>query len=240
MLPQLSSVLRSPDRARWKVLTLGLLVVGLGACASGPADLPDPRPLVIRSGARLYPEKPRMQEIDSWFRPQMQNIEQDPTFWIVTAVRDTPAYPWESLLIEGDTARIGVEGGKSREAETAYQIYAHLHLMKEMGRLDEFLPAAAPTEGYLLERAFLARVSDVWLYGRGVFDAEAYEPLEELVYANESGYLDAFLLTARGEEFPEEKARWLQDDPEALERYRGWFVETFSREPPGLREEEKG
>lgn len=177
-----------------------------------------------------------MEEIDAWFRPEMDNIERDPTFLIETVDRDTPAYPWESLLIEGDTARIGVEGSKSPEARTAYMIYAHLHLMKAMGRLEEFLPGAAGAQGYELERAILARVSDVWLYGRATFDAIAYEPLEELVYANESGFLDAFMLTARGEEFGEERRRWLQEDPQALERYREWFVETFDREPPGLRE----
>jgi hypothetical protein len=208
----------------------------VGGCASGPAELPDPRPIVVRSGARLYPEKSRMEEIDSWFRPEMQNIEQDPTFLIETVERDTPAYPWESLYISNDTAKIGLEGKKSPEAQTAYMIYAHLHLMKLMNRLDEFLPGAAGAEGYMLERAILARVSDVWLYGRGVFGAVAYEPLEELMYSNENGYLDAFLLTARGDEFGEERQRWLQEDPEALEQYRQWFVDTFSREPPGLRE----
>jgi len=221
---------------RWKILAPVTLSLTVGACASGPAELPDPRPVVVRSGARLYPEKPRMEEIDSWFRPQLENIEQDPTFLIATVNRDTPAYPWESLLIEGDTARIGVEALKSAEAETAYQIYAHLHLMKAMNRLDEFLPGAAGAEGYVLERAILARVSDVWLFGRGVFGAVAYDPLEELLYSNENGYLDAFILTARGDEFGEERQRWLQEDPEGLERYRQWFVDTFSREPPGLRE----
>jgi len=177
-----------------------------------------------------------MEEIDSWFRPEMENIEQDPTFLIEGVERDTPAYPWESLYISNDTAKIGVEGRKSPEAETAYMIYAHLHLMKIMNRLDEFLPGAGGAEGYVLERAILARVSDVWLYGRGVFGAVAYDPLEELMYSNENGYLDDFLLTARGEEFGEERQRWLQEDPEALEQYREWFVDTFSREPPGLRE----
>ena len=177
-----------------------------------------------------------MEEIDAWFRPEMENIEQDPTFLIDAVDRDTPAYPWESLLIVGDTARIGVEARKAPEAVTAYEIYAHLHLMKDMGRLDEFLPGAADAEGYILERAILARVSDVWLYGRGVYGATAYDPLEELLYSNENGYLDAFILTARGEEFGEERQRWLQEDPEALEQYQQWFVDTFSREPPGLRE----
>lgn len=214
-----------------------LLALSFLGCAAAPAELPDPRVIVIRSGARLYPDKARMQEIDAWYRPQFENIELDPTFLIETVERDTPAYPWESLLIVGDTAKIGVEIGKSAEAATAYMIYAHLRLMKEMGRLDEFLPGASGQEGYLLERAMLARVGEVWLYGRGVFMAQAYDPLEELLYSNEAGYLDAFLLTARGEEFPEEREAWLRDDPEGLEQYRSWFVDTFDREPPGLREE---
>lgn len=226
-----------PPRTR-EILGLFLLAMGLGACAGGPAELPDPRPLVIRSGARLYPAKERVQEINSWFRPELENIEQDPSFMIETVNRDTPAYPWESLLIvEGDTARIGLEVRQHPDARTPYEFYAHLHLMKDMGRLEEFLPAAADEEGFLLERAILARVSDVWLLGRSVFNAAAYEPLEELMYSNENGYLEAFILTARGDDFAEERQRWLQEDPEAMERYRTWFVGTFDREPPGMREE---
>jgi len=214
-----------------------LAALSLGACVTGPAALPEPRTIVIRSGSRLHPEKNRMQEIDAWYRPEMENIEMDPSFMIETVDRDTPSYPWESLLlVPGDTARIGVELGKSPEAGLAFQIYAHLHLMKAMGRLEEFLPGSSGQEGYLLERAILARVADVWFYGRGLFDAQAYGPLEELLYSKEAGYLDAFLLTARGDEFPEERQRWLQDDPGGLERYQRWFVETFEREPPGLRE----
>lgn len=226
--------LRSSGRGR--ILAAALAMLALGACATGPANLPNPRTIVIRSGARLHPEKARMEEIDVWYRPQMENIEMDPTFLIETVPRDTPSYPWESMLIEGDTARIGVETRKSPEANTAFQIYGHLHLMKQMGRLEEFLPGAGGREGYLLERAILARVADVWFYGRGVFQAQAYDPLEELLYCNEAGFLDAFLLTARGDEFEEERQAWLKEDPEALERYRQWFVETFEREPPGLRE----
>lgn len=231
-----SSVLfRSVVKGR--ILVAALAALSFGACATGPVELPEPRTIVIRSGSRLHPEKTRMEEIDSWYRPQMENIEMDPTFLIETVPRDTPSYPWESmLLLEGDTARIGVELGRSQEAGTAFQIYAHLHLMKRMGRLDEFLPGSGGQEGYLLERAILARVADVWFYGRGVFDAQAYGPLEELLYSNEAGYLDAFILTARGDEFEEERQTWLQEDPEGLERYRRWFVDTFEREPPGMRE----
>jgi hypothetical protein len=55
------------------------------------------------------------------------------------------------------------------------------------------------------------------------------------MYANENGYLDAMILTARGDEFREERQAWLREDPEAQERYRKWFLTTFNREPPGLR-----
>lgn len=222
-----------------------LAALTLGACASGPAELPDPRPIVIRSGARLYPDKERMKEIQAWYEPQMKNIDEDPTFMIETVNRDTPAYPWESIYIEGDTfhvgdtVRIGVETAKSPEAATVYQFYAHYHIMKDLGRIQEFLPGGDRMEGYDLERAILARLSDLWLLGRATFGAAAYGPLEELLYSNEAGYLDAFILTARGEEFPEEREAWLRENPNGLKEYESWFLQTFNREPPGLREKEE-
>jgi hypothetical protein len=217
------------------VMAVSVLALLLPACGGGPPPLPEPRTLVIRSGARVFPDRERLEKIDEWFRPQMENIERDPSFLIEVVARDTPAYPWESLLIEGDTAKTGVERGKAIDAQTVYMLYAHFRLMKEFGRLEEFLPEAAYLEGYPLERAILGRVADAWLLGRAVYDAEAYDPLEELLYANENDFLEAFILTARGDEFGEERQAWLQEDPEALERYRRWFVETFEREPPGLR-----
>lgn len=228
--------------SRWKATTLAVAALAVTACSQKPPEIPSPRPIVVRSGARLFPDKERLQEIDTWFRAQDENIQKDPSFMIETVPRDTSAYPWESLVIipatRGvgiDTAKIGVEGHKSPEAGQAYMIYAHYHLMKEMGRLNDFLPGGDTLEAYALERAIVSRVSDVWLLGRAVYNAVAYDPLEEIMYSNEDGYLDAFLLTARGEEFGEERRSWLQQDPEALERYRSWFVETFEREPPGLR-----
>ena len=74
-----------------------------------------------------------------------------------------------------------------------------------------------------------------WLLGRSVYQAVAFEPLEELMYSNENGYLDAFILTARGDEFREERQAWLREDPGAMERYRQWFMDTFEKEPPGMR-----
>lgn len=215
---------------------LAVIASSLFACSSGgPPKLPSPRTIVIRSGARVFAEEARLEEINTWFVAQQENIDLDPSFYIDVANRPTPAYPWESLFIEGDTARIGLEVDKSFEAQYPYMVYAHLYLMRDMGRLGEFLPGAEGLEGYALERAILARVAEAWLLGRASYDAVAYDPLEEILYANEAGYLDAFILTARGEEFDRERLAWLREDPEALDRYRSWFVETFDREPPGLR-----
>jgi hypothetical protein len=217
------------------ILALAVVSMALPACSSGEPELPVPRPIVIRSGARLFAEPERMKTIDAWFRPQQTNIQNDPSFWIITVNRDTPSYPWESLVLSTDTAKIGMQQGFGEAAEV-FGIYAHYHLMKEMGRIGEFLPGGGNLEGFSLERTILARVADAWFLGRAVYLAMAFDPLEELLYANENGYLDAMILTARGDEFKEERQAWLKEDPEGLERYRQWFVETFSREPPGLRE----
>lgn len=216
------------------ILTLALVSMAASACSKGPPELPKPRPIVIRSGARLFVEPERMKTINAWFGPEQDNIAADPSFMIEWVPRDTPSYPWESLFLVADTAKIGVQSGFV-EAAQVYEIYAHLWLMKDMGRIGEFLPGGEDLEGFSLERAILERVADAWLLGRAVYLAEAFDPLEELVYANEAGYLDALILTARGDEFNEERQAWLKEDPEALETYRQWFVETFEREPPGLR-----
>jgi hypothetical protein len=183
----------------------------------------------------VFADEARLEQINAWFVAQQENIDLDPTFLINVVDRPTPAYPWESLYIEGDTANVGLEISRSLEAQYPYMAYAHYHLMREMGRLEEFLPEAAGLEGYELERMILGRVADAWLLGRASYDAVAYDPLEEIMYANEAGYLDAFILTARGEEFDRERQAWLREDPEAQDRYRAWFLETFEREPPGMR-----
>ncbi len=215
-------------------LVLALATIVTSACAQGPREMPSPRPIVIRSGERLFADEERMREVDSWFRAQQDNIINDPSFWVITVGRDTPSYPWESLYLSNDTASIGIQSGYP-EAEQVFQIYAHYHLMEKMGRIGEFLPGGENLEGFAQERAILARIADAWLLGRAVYQAVAFEPLEEILYANENGYLDALILTARGDEFREERQAWLREDPEAQERYREWFLATFDREPPGLR-----
>jgi len=122
-----------------------------------------------------------------------------------------------------------------QDAELVYMIYGHLHLMKTMGRLEEWLPEAPSAEGYDLERAILSRTADAWILGRTVFNTVPYGPLDELAYAKEAGFLDAFIFTARPNEFAAIRAEWVRANPGQMERYREWFLDTFSQEPPGLR-----
>lgn len=226
-----------PARAGRGIVAALCGTVVLAAACSTQARLPTPRPLIIHSGARLTVEPERMQEIDTWVARELRDIEEDPGFWIVIQPADTVSYPWETLELIADTAKIAVQE-TSPDSWTPYRIYAHLHLMAELGQQDEWLPEAPTATGYELERAILSRVSDSWLYGRAVWDTAPYAPLDELIYAKENGYLDAFILTARPDEFAEAREEWLEEDPGAADDYRAWFVDTFDREPPGLRAEE--
>jgi hypothetical protein len=44
-----------------------------------------------------------------------------------------------------------------------------------------------------------------------------------------------FIFTARPDAFAAARAAWVRENPGAMERSRQWFLDTFSREPPGLR-----
>ena len=55
------------------------------------------------------------------------------------------------------------------------------------------------------------------------------------MFAKENGYLDAFILTARADEFRDARRKWLDENPDGTEGYRTWFRETFERDPKGLR-----
>ena len=215
--------------------TLGMLlaIVMLTGCANA-SSLPASRGLITLSGARLPPDADRMDAIDLWIRPQLENIEEDPSFLIVTGFQDEPTMPWEEFVIEGDTANLSLDGTIA-EARAVYLIYAHLHLMDRMDRLTDWLPDVVGLEGYELEKAIVARITDVWFYGRSVFGWPPYSPLDELLYSNENGYLDAYLLTARPEEFAMERDAWLDESAGALEDYRTWFRGAFETNPPGLR-----
>ena len=209
------------------------LTMVLAACAASSA-LPTSRGLITLSGARIPPDPARMDSIDIWVRPELQNIEEDPTFLIVTGFSEVPVLPWEDFVIEGDTARLSLDGTIA-ESRAVYLVYAHLHLMHRMDRLEEWLPDAVGLEGYELERAIVARTADVWFYGRSLYGWPPYLPLDELLFSNENGYLDAYLLTARAEEFAMERDAWLDQSAGAQEEYRTWFRSAFETNPPGLR-----
>jgi len=233
MTIEASSRRRSPARP---VLAAILALTGtLGACSSGPAPIPQPRPIINFGGARLRPDAERMKLVNDWvIRPQ-KNIIEDPGFMVETRLAVDEVYPWEDLEFAGpDTVKVRVDP-RAADARLVYEIYGHLHLMARMGRQEEWLPEAPTATGFDLERAILARASDAWLLGRTVFDTQPYAPLDELIYATENGYLDAFIFTARPDEFAEARGAWAREKPEQAGAYRDWFVQTFNQEPPGLR-----
>lgn len=215
-----------------------LLPVLITACASGP-EVPSPRPLVIHSGARITVEPERMAEIDAWVESAVETIQEDPTFLIVSVREDDVGYPWESVTIAADTATVNYEGN-APDIRIPYEIYGFLHLMADDDRLEEWLPEAADATGYELERAILDRVADTWLYGRAVWDLAPYRLLDELIYARDAGFLDAYLLTLRADEFPRAREAWLEENPGRVGQYEAWFEETWGREPPTAGEASSG
>lgn len=211
-----------------------LLVVAAAGCAGATPQLPDPRPIVIYSGERLHADPEHMEEVNDWLTREQTNIREDPSFLVITEGTTEEVYPWEGLRTSNDSVWVTVDVS-APDTELIYMVYGHQHLMAEMGRQEEWLPEAPTAEGYELERAILERCADAWILGRTSFDTAPYAPLDELAYAKDRGYLDAFIFTARPNEFASERAEWARGNPERMELYRDWFVETFNREPPGLR-----
>ena len=228
----------SSARPRRSFFLTAVLAATLGwaGCGSGRTVMvPPTRPIIVSSGERLRAAPERMDSIVVWLEAETINIQEDPTFLIRAVPTARETLPWLGLTIEGDTASIQYDRAHP-DITTVFDVYAHLHLMKSMGRLDEWLPEHADKEGFELEREIVARAADVWLIGRAAFGAPAYGPLDELIYAREAGYLDPFILVARSEEFAEERAAWDAERAEELAAYRTWFRRVFDREPPGLRE----
>ena len=228
----------SSARPRRSFFLTAVLAATLGwaGCGSGrTVVVPPTRPIIVSSGERLRAAPERMDSIVVWLEAETINIQEDPTFLIRAVPTARETLPWLGLTIEGDTASIQYDRAHP-DITTVFDVYAHLHLMKSMGRLDEWLPEHADKEGFELEREIVARAADVWLIGRAAFGAPAYGPLDELIYAREAGYLDPFILVARSEEFAEERAAWDAERAEELAAYRTWFRRVFDREPPGLRE----
>lgn len=210
-----------------------MVVLPFLACASGEIELPNPRRLVVYSGARIVPTQERMEEVDAWVREQVDSIRLDPSFWIISSPQEGPVYPWEELRVnaQGDSATVSLQ--PNGDALWAYQIYAHLHLMAVQDRLDRWLPAAVGVDEFELEMAILARVADVWLYQRSIFDARPYSILDEITYASENGFLEEFILTARPDAFVEARKEWRDENPDGNAAYLDWFRRTFERDPPG-------
>ena len=190
--------------------------------------------MIVYSGARLRVEQARLDSIYDWVTEEQYNIQEDPSFLVISEPTTDEVYPWQDLRINQDTVAVRAPMG-TQDTQVVFQIYGHLHLMTRMGRQEEWLPEAPTAEGFELERAILARAADAWILGRTAFNTEPYGPLDELAYAKESGYLEAFVFTARPSEFVAERAEWVRANPGGMEQYREWFLDTFSREPPGLR-----
>ncbi|NIV61304.1 MAG: hypothetical protein GWN52_09245 [Gemmatimonadetes bacterium] len=189
---------------------------------------------MVHSGARIRPDQERMQEVNEWVLREQNNIEEDPSFWVVDERVMEEVLPWEGMRLGEDSVFVEVPLG-APDTRLVYQIYGHLHLMVEMGRQEEWLPEAPDAVGYELERAIVARIADAWILGRSVFDTQPFGPLDELAYAKDAGFLDAFIFTARPDEFAESRTEWARENPDRVDEYRDWFLETFNREPPGLR-----
>jgi len=210
----------------------GLLLL-LTACA-GAAPTLQPRTVIVFSGERIQTDGERMQEVERWLRPALEDIDQNPSFLIRVHRQEESSYLWDSTELVADTAIVHIQRAAA-DAETPHLIYAHLLLMAERGELGEWLPAAQERtlEGLEREREILKRVSDIWLLGRSVFDTQAYGPLDELLYANERGFLTEFILGTQTDRFEEERERYTAENPDWEDELRGFFQRTFERDGPG-------
>ena len=209
-------------------------VLAFSACAAATQVLPQPRPIIIHSGARIRADYDEMRAVNDWVSAEQENIVNDPSFWVVSNNTLAENFPWEGMRLAPDSVILNQPLGGG-DGQLVYQIYGHLHLMVEMGRQEEWLPEAPEATGYDLERAIVERVADAWILGRTVWDTQPFTPLDEIAYSKHYGFLDAFIFTARPDEFGAERAEWARANPGRTDEYRDWFLETFNREPPGIR-----
>lgn len=225
-----------PARRLKNVVRLGILgsMALMEACGAATVDVPPPRPIIVHSGARIRPDRDELRLVNQWVTRARETIYEDPSFWVVgnTTVEET--YPWENLRISADSVHVQIPLGV-REGELVYQIYGFMHLMARLDRPEEWLPEAPDAVGYDLERAIMERVGDAWILARAAFDVQPFAPLDEIAYAKDAGFLDAFIFTARPDEFAVSRGDWVRANPARMEEYRDWFVDTFNQEPPGIR-----
>lgn len=204
-------------------------------CGMGNPNIPPPRPIIIHSGATIHASKARLDSINKWVTREEDDIQNNPSFMVDARRAPGQVYPWSYLGYAHDSVRVMVDMNYP-ESVLPFEIYAHLHLMARRGPAQQkkWLPEAPTATGFALERAILARVADAWLLARAVYGATPYAPLDELLYAHEDGYLDAMIFTALPTKYAEARKEWARKNPDAAQKYRMWFQNTFNKEPPGL------
>jgi len=209
-----------------------LALIALAACAQSVEVAPEPRPVVNRQGARLALDGERAQEAYRWVDRQVDEIEQNPTFWVITSPSTSDLFPWETLDVTptGDSATVQYPRTVP-DVASVYQIYAHLEIVRVRGTIEEWLPGADTLAGWDLELAKVRRMAEAWLLGRASYSFTPYEPLDEIMYAAEDEMLEPLLLSLRGFEFPEARDTWLEDNPEGESAFRDWYRETLGGEP---------
>jgi len=207
-----------------------LLILSVAAC-SNRLQTPEPRSIIVYSGERIQANGARMGQIEQWLTPELDRINLDPAFLIRIAAVQEGGYPWDTLEIVADTVDLTLLAAAA-DVEAAYLVYGYLRLMDEWGTLEEVLPEAEGQSGYGAERAILKRVAEVWLLGRSVFDTQPFGPLDELVYSNESGYLDEFIFATQGDRFSDAAVAYRAANPGREGEFRSWFRRTFQSEGP--------
>ena len=224
---------RPLPRQATAVLGAVAVVLLLGGCiSSAPSQLPDPRPLVNQSGSRLVMDDDdyRMREVYDETDRLMNVIINDPSFLIWTEPETRDVYPWETLEISADTARIRYRRS-APDVRNPYEIYAFLHLMREEGRVGEYLPEGEGVDSWTFEMEVMRTVTDAWLLGRAYFDFAPYTPMDELMYAAHAGYLTELVLALRPGEFAAEREAL---DPARVAAFEQWYEDTLGDEPPPL------
>ncbi len=209
-----------------------LAVIFIAGCAQGVTVAPDPRPIVNRQGARLALDDERAQEVYQWVDRQLAEIRENPSFWVITAPSTSDLLPWETLDLTptGDSATVQFPNTVPDVAQV-YQIYAHLHITRVRGEIEEWLPGADSLAGWDLELAIVDRMAEAWLLGRASYSFAPYPPVDQLVYASEEGMLEPLLLSLRGFEYPEARDAWLEANPEGEAEFRAWYRDTLGGDP---------
>lgn len=208
-----------------------LLVVSAAAACSTESVLPEPRPVVVYSGQRIQANEEQMNDVADWLTPVLDRIDLDPDFFVSLQEQQETTYPWDTLKITADTVALSLYSG-APDAQSPYLVYGFLELMAAKGTLDDVLPEATGQSDYGTERAILKQVAEVWLLGRSVYDTHPFGPLDELVYSEESGFLDEFIFATQGERFSDAAGEYQAANPGSDADFHSWFRSTFDADGP--------